>query len=411
MSDAKDILAKLIAFDTTSRNSNRACIDFIRVYLDGCGVKSEIVVGKEAQSRLRASSAERVSGAQNSRATIEDAKACLFATIGSGTEGGVVLAGHTDTVPVDGQKWQSDPFTLTERDGKLYGRGTCDMKGFIACVLAVVPELVKAKLSKPVHLAFTHDEEVTMEGAANLTDYMAEHGIKPECVWVGEPTEHAIIDSHKGIAGFETSIVGVPAHSSKPDLGLSAIELGHDFISILRAVGDQKRNKPFPASRFDPPFTTINLGVVNGGVADNIVAEHWSLLWGTRPHPGDDHDAVLIDIQQRAQQKLAPYFETFQTTYPQVGCRTCMRFNIPPLLPTPNNPLQKLLSDGTGNTQPQAMSFATEAGFFQKLGAAVVVCGPGSIDQAHKADEYVKISELTNCVDLIRKVLLSSAST
>jgi acetylornithine deacetylase len=381
------ILAKLIAFDTTSSKPNRACIDFIRDYLDGFGVKSEIVVGAE------------------------EGKACLWATIGPGEASGIVLAGHTDTVPVEGQSWSSDPFTLTERGGKLYGRGSCDMKGFIACALALVPELVKAELAKPVHLAFTHDEESDMSGAVSITDFMRSKGIKPEWVWIGEPTEHKIIDSHKGVAAFETRITGVPAHSGKPDQGLSAIELGHDFMSILRAVADEKRRTSFAGSRFNPAFTTINLATVKGGTAENIIAEHFEVLWQTRQHPGDDHDAMLVEIERRAETALAPRFAPFKAAHPKVGCATCTRFNIPPLLPTPDNPGHKLLAAQTGNAVAEAVSFATEAGFFQKLGAPVVICGPGSIDQAHKADEYVEISQLTNCVDLIRKVLLSSAGS
>lgn len=388
MSDAKDpdvkkILTKLIGFDTTSRNPNRALIDYIRDYLDQFGVKSEIVSGQE------------------------NGKTCLFATIGAGA-GGITLAGHTDTVPVDGQKWSSDPFKLTERDGKFFGRGTCDMKGFIACVLAVVPELVKTKLTKPVHLAFTHDEETNMSGAANLADFMRAKNIKPEWVWIGEPTLHKIIDSHKGVAAFETEITGVPAHSGRPDQGLNAIELGHDFIAILRGIADEKRANLFSPSRFDPPFTTLNLGTVEGGSAENIIAEHWKLVWQTRAHPGDDHDAMLADIETRAQKKLRPRFAAFEAQHKGVGCRTCTCFNIPPLLPTAHNPGQKILGQLTGNNQTEAVSFGTEAGFFQKLGAAVVVCGPGSIDQAHKADEYVEISQLSECVDLIRSALLRS---
>lgn len=378
------ILEKLVAFDTTSRNANLECIEWIQAYLARHGVKADIIPGSEK------------------------GKACLFAAIGPQNEGGIVLAGHTDVVPVDDQKWQSDPFTLTEKDGKLFARGACDMKGFIACALAMVPELVKAKLERPVYLAFTHDEEEDMSGAANLTRFMKERGIKPEWVWVGEPTEHHIIDSHKGVAAFETTIKGVPAHSGKPALGLNAIELGHAFTGVLLEVLDEKRRAPFDPSRYDPPYTTINLGKVKGGTAENITAEHWEQLWQTRVHPGDDHDAMLAEIETRAQQRLRPRFEAFRAVDATVGCRTCVKFNIPPLLPSADNPGHKILGRLTGHNQTEAVSFATEAGFFQSLGAAVVVCGPGSIDQAHKADEFVKISQLADCVDLIRSVLLPS---
>jgi acetylornithine deacetylase len=382
MSDVIDLLARLVAFDTTSSKPNRACIDFVRNTLDDLGVASEII------------------------ASDDGTKACLWATIGDATASGIVLSGHSDVVPVEGQNWSGDPFKLAERGGRLFGRGACDMKGFIACVLAVAPELARAKLAKPVHLAFTHDEETDMSGAARLTGFMKSRGIRPEWVWIGEPTGHKIIDSHKGAAAFTTRITGVPGHSGKPDLGLNAIEMGVDFMSILRAVAGEKKNKPFPASRFDPPYSTFNLGAVHGGTAENIIAEHCNILWQTRTHPGDDLDATLAEIERRAEDSLDSRIKAFAPSHPAVGIKTCACCNIPPLMPTPDNPGQKLLARGTGRKQTEAVSFATEAGFFQKLGAAVVICGPGSIDQAHKADEFVEITQLSACVDLIRSVLL-----
>ncbi len=382
--EVEKILAKLVGFDTTSSRSNRACIDFIRDYLDGFGVKSEIL------------------------ANDDDTKACLWATIGASDKAGIVLAGHTDVVPVEGQGWSSNPFTLTERDGKLYGRGSCDMKAFIACVLSVVPELVKQKLAQPVHLAFTYDEETDMGGAVRLTDYLRAQKVTPEWVWIGEPTSLRIIDSHKGVAAFTTSITGVPSHSGQPDKGLNAIELGVQFMNILQRFAQSKKDKPVPASRFDPPYTTFNLGTVRGGTAENIIAEHFDLHWQARAHPGDDLDAILEDIEYTAQAELKPRFTAFA---PKAGMKTCTCLNIPPLLPTKGNPGEKILGRLTGNRETQGVSFATEAGFFQRLGTHVVVCGPGSIDQAHKADEFVEKTQLRTCVDLLRKVLLCSGAT
>jgi acetylornithine deacetylase len=396
MSDAMtaktiEILTRLVGFDTTSRNANRACIDYIRTLLEDCGVASEIITGEEP------------------------GKACLFATIGVMDVPGIVLAGHSDTVPVDGQNWSSDPFTLTERAGKLFGRGTCDMKGFIAAALAMVPELVAAakagKLAQPVHLAFTHDEESDMRGAVHLTDFMRRKGVKLAWVWIGEPTLHRVVDSNKGVAAFKTRITGVSGHSGKPDRGLNAIELGHAFESVLLDMAQDKRANPFQPSRFDPPYTTINLGTVAGGTAENIIAGQWELLWQTRPHPGDDHDALLAEIERRAATALAPRFRAFAADNPDVGCNTCACFNIPPLLPTADNPGQRTLARATGNAETGAVSYGTEGGFFQRLGAAVVVCGPGSIDQAHKPDEYVEIAQLTECVDLMHSVLLPSVGS
>jgi acetylornithine deacetylase len=381
--DVESLLAKLVSFDTTSSKSNRACIDFIRDYLASYKITSEIIESDDSS------------------------KACLWATIGASDKPGIVLAGHSDTVPVEGQNWTSDPFMLTERGGKLYGRGSCDMKAFIACTLAIVPELVGQKLARPVHLAFTHDEETDMAGAIRLTDHMRKLNVKPEWVWIGEPTSLRMIDQHKGVALFVTDITGVPGHSGKPDKGLSAIELGTQFMDIVLQAAQSKKEKPFAPSRFEPPYTTFNLGIVKGGTAENIIAEHFQIQWQARAHPGDDLAATLADIDSKAQSKFKPRFAAFA---PHAGMKTCTCFDIPPLMPTEGNPGEKILGRLTGNPTTEAVSFATEGGFFQKLGTHVLICGPGSIDQAHKADEYVEKSQLSACVDLLRQVLLSSGA-
>jgi acetylornithine deacetylase len=389
MSDMKkiqDILTKLTGFDTTSSHPNRGCIDYISDYLKDCGVACEII------------------------ASAETGKACLWATLTPtdavcAAKPGIVLAGHSDTVPVAGQDWSSDPFTLTERDGKFFARGACDMKGFIACVLSVVPELLKGRLTQPVHLAFTHDEETTMAGAQNLTDVLRQRQIAPQWVWIGEPTELRIIDSHKGVAMFRTDITGVPGHSGQPAKGLNAIDLGAEFIQILRAMAQLKSDRAFVPSRFDPPYTSFNIGTIKGGTAENIIAEHCEIQWQARAHPGDNLGATVQQIDELAQDRFAGRFQTFA---PRAGLRTCTCFDIPPLLPTVCNPGAALLGKLTGHSKTEAVSFATEAGFFQKLGTHVVVCGPGSIDQAHKADEFIEKSQLASCVDLLRQVLLCS---
>jgi len=378
-----DILSKLVGFDTTSTRPNRACIDFISDYLMSLGVMSHII------------------------ATDDGHKACLWATIGDNDKPGIVLAGHSDVVPVDGQDWTSDPFTLVEREGKLYGRGSCDMKAFIACALALVPELLKQSLPQPVHLAFTHDEETDMSGAIRLTDFMKQQNIRPLWVWIGEPTELHLIDSHKGVALFATEITGIPAHSSQPDEGVNAIECAGQFLSILQRVAHTKKSNPFIPSRFVPPYTTFNPGIIHGGTAENIIAEHCRLEWQVRAHPGDDLDQTLAVIDRSVREEIAPRFVAFA---PRAQLTTCTCFNIPPLMPTKDNPGTLVLTRLTRHTEPEAISFATEAGFFQKLGSHVVVCGPGSINQAHKADEFVEKEQLLICIDLIRKVLLCSGT-
>lgn len=380
----ENLLAKLVGFDTTSTLPNRACIDFIRDYLSEHGVSSDIIANDDGT------------------------KACLWATIGFSDRPGIVLAGHSDVVSVAGQNWMSPPFALTERDGKLYGRGACDMKAFIACALALVPELMAQKLPQPIHLAFTHDEETDMSGAIRLTDFIRHRNIKPAWVWIGEPTELRIIDSHKGVALFTTSITGVPGHSGQPDKGLNAIELGGQFLSILQRVAQSKRAAPFRPSRFDPPYTTFNPGIVSGGTAENIIAEHFKLEWQVRAHPGDSLEKIHDTIHELTQKEIAPRFKAFA---PRAGMETCTCFDIPPLMPTEDNPGSRAIGRLTGCPETEAVSFATEGGFFQKLGTHVVVCGPGSIDQAHKADEFVEKSQLLSCVDLIRQVVLQVKAT
>ena len=373
------LFAKLISFDTTSRNPNRACIDFIRNDLDALGVTTDILPSDDGT------------------------KACLWATVGASDNPGIVLAGHTDVVPVDGQDWTSDPFTLTQRDDKFFARGACDMKGFIATALATARDLVGKALPQPVHFAFTYDEEISMIGAARLTEYLRDRHVKPSWVWVGEPTELKIIDQHKGVAAYRTNITGISGHSGTPDLGLNAIDVAHDFMGILRAVASERRAQPFVPSRFDPSYTTMNLGIVQGGTAENIIAEHCEVLWQLRAHPGDTAAAFVSTVEERGAQLVQPRFSKFA---PRAGMKICTCFDIPPLMPTPNNKGEKAIADATGQQGTEAVSFGTEAGFYQSLGADVVVCGPGSIHQAHQPDEFIALDQLARCAALMHKILL-----
>jgi acetylornithine deacetylase len=377
------ILEKLVGFDTTSSRPNLPCIDFIRDYLDGFGIASEIVAsGKEG-------------------------KACLWATIGElDTEGGIVLAGHSDVVPVAGQNWTSDPFRLTKRDDRYVARGSTDMKGFIACALAFVPEFLAAKPTSGFHLAFTSDEETDMSGALRLTDHLAAQGVRPGWVWVGEPTGLAVVDQHKGVAAYRTNFTGVPGHSGYPDRGLNAIGLAARFMTHIDAVSASKRAKPYAPSRFDPPYTTFNLGVIKGGSAENIIAENCELLWQMRVHPGETAKVIHDAIVAASCKDFADGFAAFA---PQAAMESCTCFDIPPFYPTPDNPGGARLKTLLNCDETSAVSFATEAGIFQKLVPHAVVCGPGHIAQAHQPDEYIEQSQISACVDLMRAVLLSSS--
>ena len=377
------ILAKLVSFDTTSCNSNRACIDFIRDYLEGFGVKSEMVANEGGD------------------------KACLWATIGNEKQTGIALAAHTDVVPVEGQKWNSDPFTLVERDGKYFGRGTADMKGFIACALAFVPEFLAAQTGSSFHLALTSDEETDLSGAMRLTEHLSAQGIRPKWIWLGEPTGFSVVDEHKGVAAYRTILTGVPGHSGQPDKGLNAIELAAELIEIILDVARKRKANPFAASRFDPPYTTINLGTIKGGTAENIIAEKCDLLWQVRSHPGDSAKAIFADVENRARAVFASRFAAFDF---HAGMDTLTCWDIPPFLATADKEgtrtLQSLLKCG----QTHAVGFGTEAGIYQKLGAETVICGPGFIEQAHQPDEFVDKNHLFTCVDLMGQVLLSSSA-
>jgi acetylornithine deacetylase len=315
------------------------------------------------------------------------------------------LAGHTDTVPVDGQKWDSDPFVMAERDGKLFGRGTADMKGFIACALAFVPEFLSENKGDCFHIALTHDEETDMSGAANLVHQLHAHQVKPEWVWIGEPTGMSIVNQHKGVAAYRTRLTGVSGHSGKPAKGLNAIELGAQFINTIIEAATRKKANPFLPSSFDPAYTTFNLGVIAGGTAENIIAEHCEVLWQVRAHPGDMARDVVDEINQKARASMNSRFAAFA---PQAGIETCTCFDIPPFLATAHNIGEKTLKRALKCDETHAVGFGTEAGIFQKLGADAIVCGPGFIDQAHQPNEFIDKKQLSACVDLLRAVLLSS---
>ena len=372
----EDILRKLVGFDTVSHKSNRACVDFIRDYLDGFGIASTLIPGTDTN------------------------KVSLWATVGDPAARGVALAGHTDVVPVEGQDWRSDPFTLVERDGKLFGRGAVDMKGFIACALAFVPEFLASGAAGCFHLALTSDEETDMSGVRSLTDFLAERRIVPSCIWVGEPTEFALVNRHKGVSAYQTTLTGVPCHSGQSAKGVNAIELTRHLMNILEDVAQERRAMPCVDSPFDPPHTTLNFGTIQGGTAENVVAAQCSLLWELRPHPGDTAEAFRDEAERRARAAFAPYG-------PRARMETRQCCDTPAFF-APDNEALGAFKRVLACDAPCAVGFATEAGFYQKITPHVVICGPGSINQAHQPDEFIEKNQLSPCVDLMRRFLLSS---
>ncbi len=364
---AVDLLARLVAFDTTSRLSNLDLITFVEDLLARQGVSSRRVVSPDG------------------------AKANLLASIGPAVEGGVVLSGHTAGVPVDGQPWTSDPFVLTERDGRLYGRGTCDMKGFLALALAAVPDLVARPLARPAHLAFSYDEEVGCLGAPDLIREIAASLPRPAAVIVGEPTDMVAVQGHKGIASFRVTVTGREAHSSLTHLGVSANMAAIRLLSSLAELSARLEREADPASPFLPKGASLTVGQINGGTAVNILARECVFLFDLRTPPGLDPTALLGGFFAQAEALDAE----LKARAPEAGVRVETRSMTPPLAPEPEGAAEALARRLAGDNGPgRVVAYAAEAGQFQQAGFSTVICGPGSIDQAHQPDEYVEISQM-----------------
>ncbi len=370
LTDCKNWLARLVAFDTTSRNTNLPLIDEVEPYLRSLGFRTVRVPGDEA------------------------GKANLYASIGPETEGGVILSGHTDVVPVDGQDWSSDPFTLVERDGRLFGRGACDMKGFLACCLAAAPEMAAAELKRPIRFAFSYDEEIGMFGAPFLAEAMARDLPANEACLIGEPTMMRVVDGHKGIGRFRTTIHGKEAHSSQYGQGVSAVALAGRALTALERLQAELIAEADPDNGFDPPFTTITANVISGGTAFNIMARECVFEWDCRACPGADAEAVL----NRFAVALGDAFEEVGAGRPEIGFETDASVSVPPLAPRPNNRARELAFALTGSNATEKVAYAAEGGIFQQAGMDTVVIGPGSIAQAHQPDEFVAIDQLSACL-------------
>jgi acetylornithine deacetylase len=373
------MLDRLIGFDTTSRNSNLALIEFVQDYLDRLGIASELIFDDTG------------------------GKANLFATIGPPDLPGIVLSGHTDVVPVDGQDWSSDPFVCARRADRLYGRGTADMKGFIATALALVPELRALPLHAPIHLALSFDEEVGCKGVPRLLDHLAARlpALPLGCV-VGEPTGMRLADGHKGKAGYVCTVTGLASHSALNHLGVNAIEIAAQIIGELHRLNDEFRVAGPHQAQFQPPHCTVSTGVIAGGSALNIVPEHCRFEFEFRPLPGQDPDALFARIRDWAEGALLPAMRAIS---PATGIGWQELMSYPGLGGTGTTPIEQLCKDLTATEQPLKLAFGTEAGHFAARGIPAVVCGPGDIDVAHKADEYVELDQLERCARFLRQLV------
>jgi acetylornithine deacetylase len=370
-----EIVKRLIAFDTTSRNSNLALIEFAAGILEAAGAKT--------------------------RLTRDDtgSKANLFATLGPEREGGYVLSGHTDVVPVDGQNWSSDPFVPTLKEAKLYGRGTADMKGFIGTALALVDEFRELDLHRPIHFAFSYDEEVGCLGVRRLLEDLAANKIRPALALIGEPTMMRVVGAHKSGSVVETVAVGREGHSSAPGAGASAVMMAGEFIGMLASLGQELMGDR--DEYFDPPYTTIQANIVSGGTAVNVLAKEARVLWEYRGLPDRDAASLVSRAESRANAEIVPRYRAGA----QEACfRTHVRAAYPGLIRDVNSPAVRLACRVLGQNDVLAVSYGTEAGLFQRAGISAVICGPGSIGEAHRADEFVSLDQLEACADFLRRV-------
>ncbi len=372
----RGMLEALVGIPTVSRDSNLALVGFVSDYLRGHGVESRLVVSDCGE------------------------KANLYATVGPMVPGGVVLSGHTDVVPVDGQDWHSDPFALIERDAKLYGRGTCDMKGFIAIALALLPEM--GGLRYPIHLALSYDEEVGCLGAPRLIDAITSSLPRPRAVIVGEPTEMRVVTAHKSMFIFDTRVNGFEAHSSKQNLGVPAVMVAGRLVNWLAERQASNRDRAAPGCPFDPGYSTLHCGVIHGGTAQNITARECSFVTDIRTLPDEDPMDFFRELERFAREELEP---DMRRVHPETGIEFAIRSQVPGFNAREDEPAVVLAKQLTGQNATESVAYGAEAGQFQEAGLSVVMCGPGSIDQAHQPNEYLSVDQLEQGTAFMRRLV------
>ncbi|WP_297295564.1 acetylornithine deacetylase [uncultured Methylovirgula sp.] len=372
-----EMLARLVAFDTESAKSNLPLIADVEAYLKAQGVDYVKVPNAAGD------------------------KAALFATIGPKIDGGILLSGHTDVVPVTGQAWTSDPFTLRRDENRVYARGACDMKGFDALCLAMIPEFQRAGLKRPIHILLSYDEEI---GCRGPLDTIARFGLdlpRPGIAIVGEPSLMQVADAHKSITTYRTTVYGHEAHSSKPYLGTSAIEVACGLIGELYGLADELKTQGDPSRRFDPPYSSIHVGIIRGGTARNILAKECAFEWEFRGLPAVAYDTALVHMNGQIARIAAA-----KAADPAKRARveTLAHEPVPSLNPEPGSAAESLALKLARRNATITVSYASEAGQFQTAGIPTVICGPGSIDQAHQPDEYIEVDQLAAGVDFMRRL-------
>ncbi len=372
------ILTDLIAYPSVSSESNLDIINYLANKIESCGAKVNLMSSEDGK------------------------RANIFGTIGPEIDGGIVLSGHTDVVPAKELNWDSNPFKLTKKDDLLYGRGTCDMKGFIATTIAAAEILKNKKLNFPVHFSFTYDEEIGCFGARHLSEELKKYKYKPSMVIIGEPTSMEIIEAHKGDCEYTTCFYGIEGHASKPEKGLSAIQYGSLFTNKIFELENELKKRAPNDSPFDPPWTTIQAGKIEGGVAHNVIAGKCSIDWEMRPVNNEDKNFVKESLNKYCDENLLP---NMQSKFSKAKIETSIIGEIPGLIPKKDNQARVIMQELLQSNSTGVISFGTEGGIFQEMDMDVIVCGPGSIDQAHKANEFISLLELEKCLKNLLNLL------
>ncbi len=373
-----EMLRQLIAYDTTSRVSNLELIAYVRDYLADLGVESQLVHDETGQ------------------------KANLYATLGPQDKSGFMLSGHTDVVPVDGQPWDTDPFHVSESGGKLYGRGTADMKSFIAIVLTLAPEFLKRGPQVPIHLALSYDEEVGCIGVRRLIDMLKGQSQRPYACIVGEPTRMKPVRAHKGQKRISCKVHGLESHSALADRGVNAVEAAAEVIAYLKMMARRLREEGPHDPDFDPPYTTVHTGMVHGGTALNIVPKECSFEFEFRYLPSDDAEALYKEVLDYAEKNILPEMREVSK---KTGFEWEELTGIPSLAIEEDIELAQLTKSLTGVNRTGTVSFGTEAGLFQNADIPTIVCGPGDIEQAHKPNEFISLDQIAEGEVFIRRLM------
>lgn len=367
-----DILERLIAFDTRSSESNLPLIEYVRGALHGYGIESTLI--------------HDASGT----------KASLYATIGPKDRPGLCLSGHTDVVPAAGQPWTVPAFQMTRASDRVLGRGTADMKGYLAVMLAMVPRFIDASRQTPVHLAFSYDEEVGCLGVRGLLSQLAAAPVKPLACIIGEPTSMQVAVAHKGKQAYRCCVRGLAGHSSLTHMGVNAADFAAEFATYLRRTARDLREHGMHDAAFAPPYTTVHTGRINGGIALNVIPDHAEVEFEIRNLPGDDPAVVIDAARSYTEQTLVP---EMRAVHADSAIEWQPLIDYPALADQPADAwLAHLACTAAGNPRTRTVSFGSEGGLFQAIGVPTVVCGPGSIKDAHKADEYVTLAQLSQCL-------------